>query len=148
MYIHIGLLLLSCQREIMRSIVAGVSKTFSRSTLRLNKQATRKISPAVHPGGGRRLHRPRSGHRGSGGNGLCPFSPAFLCPTGGCRPGELIAQYHFTFVQTKLQLEVDQNQTSIIEQFFSARRSLCRSALSYAPGSLCSPSQRFRSKIR
>src|SRR5699024_12568827 len=44
--------------------------------------------------------------------------PIFFVPQAAAVRGELIAQYHFTFVQTKLQLEVDQNQTSIIEQFF------------------------------
>lgn len=47
------------------------------------------------------------------------FLQRFFVPQAAAIRGELIAQYHFTFVQTKLQLEIDQNQTGIVEQFFS-----------------------------
>lgn len=47
------------------------------------------------------------------------FLQRFFVPQAATVRGELITQYHFAFVQTKFQLEVDQNQTSIIEQFFS-----------------------------
>lgn len=47
------------------------------------------------------------------------FLQRFFVPQTAAVRGELIAQNYFAFVQTKLQLEVDQNETSIIEQFFS-----------------------------
>lgn len=37
---------------------------------------------------------------------------------------KLVAQHHFAFEQTKLQLKVHQNQTGVIEQFFSTSLAL------------------------
>ncbi len=86
--------------------------------------------------------RPRSGHRGSGGNGLCPFSPAFFVPQAAAVRRELIAQYDFTLYRPNSSLKSTRIRPAS-SNVFSARRSLCRSALSYAPGSLAYPAKGF-----
>lgn len=103
----------------MRSIVAGVSKTFSRSTLRLKKQATRKSVQLYTQAAGDGFIGFDQATEALAETVFVHFLQCFFVPQAAAVRGELIAQYHFTFVQAKLQLEVDQNQTSIIEQFFS-----------------------------
>ncbi len=66
----------------------------------------------------------------------------FLVPQAAAVRGELIAQYHFTFYRPNSSLKSTRIRPASSNSF-SARRSLCRSALSYAPGSLCYPAKGF-----
>ncbi len=89
-----------------------------------------------------RLHRPRSGHRGSGGNGLCPFLQRFFVPQAAAVRGELIAQSTSPLYRPNSSLKSTKIRPAH-RTVFSARRSLCRSALSYAPVLFAHPAKGF-----
>ncbi len=87
-----------------------------------------KNQSSCTPSGGRRLHRLRSGHRGSGGNGFVHFLQRFFVPQAAAVRGELSPSTTSPLYRPNSSLKstkTDQHHRTV----FSARRSLCRSAL-------------------